>query len=193
MLHKGQRRFVVRCNDSKHYIDKKTKFDGNVVELYYFTNDGYTDNHQHLVLFKTIVIRCMLFSPVSVTPSVLEDPNWKPALNCNSMKWHIKHVTPGLVATAAVIAVFLHKHNKTLAAVGAISKYPYTDAFAYYKEFIMKAFSSEGSACQGIERLFEFYNGIIFPKFMPGDKVDANNADDLKEAMNALGLDDEEV
>jgi hypothetical protein len=79
--------------------------------------------------------------------------------------------------------------DQTLAPVGATSGFRYAEAYTHYKEFILRAFYSEGGPRRGIERLFEFYNGIIFPRPTQNGSTSDGVEDELEEAMYALGLD----
>ncbi|PPQ63359.1 hypothetical protein CVT24_006732 [Panaeolus cyanescens] len=152
-----------------------------------------------VLIFKALhlplIIRSIAYGPKSL--------GGKPSPSASGFLWGLKTVTPGAIALAAILAIFLHSPDKTLEGVGDVSGIHYYELFCNYKEIITVGLSTENPR---FVSLLQWYNTEVFSwekntggDLLDGDKSGIDEAfegdDDLEEPqLNAaarLGNDDE--
>ncbi|KAG1787174.1 hypothetical protein EV424DRAFT_1356603 [Suillus variegatus] len=69
--------------------------------------------------------------------------------------WELHTATPGLIAAAAVIAIFVLSGDKELVEVGNKPHIPYKDYHNYYRQLLLTG----GAWADGV---FNFFNNLLF-------------------------------
>ncbi|PPR06619.1 hypothetical protein CVT24_001745 [Panaeolus cyanescens] len=153
---------------------------------------------QHLIfkaLHLPLIIRSIAYGPKSL--------GGKPSPSASGFLWGLKTVTPGAIALAAILAIFLHSPDKTLEATGDVSGIHYYELFCSYKEIITVGLTTENPR---FVSLLQWYNTEVFSweknaghsDSLDGDKSGIDEAfegaDDLEEQQlnDASGLGDDE-
>ncbi|KAJ3533952.1 hypothetical protein NMY22_g7127 [Coprinellus aureogranulatus] len=142
-------------------------------------------------LWIAMVMRSFLFGRSTVEGGNMENPNWRLCGRPNGKKWKIKRITPGLLALAAVLVVFIHNIDKELDPIGLLSGFPYFEAFHFYKRIIVEALIAGGEKAKRVQELMEWHNGLVFPnntgglasKNIDSDGEEYNSGNEADEVM----------
>ncbi|KAJ3553973.1 hypothetical protein NP233_g12522 [Leucocoprinus birnbaumii] len=132
-----------------------------------------------LVREVALLLRGLLFGPASVITGVRgtsRDP-------LGDM-WGIEEVTPGAIAFAAVMTVYLHGWDTSFAPAGKLTNWQYQKNFDSYKEIIMKNADTEEGA-----ELFDFYNYYVFKKDLSAPDTDEEHEEiNVRVASDSSGI-----
>ncbi|RXW17145.1 hypothetical protein EST38_g8707 [Candolleomyces aberdarensis] len=86
--------------------------------------------------------------------------------------WNVTETTPGLVATAAVLAVFYNSPDTEFKAEGNKTKINYQRPFNLYKQIILRGFRDTPAKQQQYRDLFCWYNSIVFADQLPSSLIE---------------------
>ncbi|TFK20457.1 hypothetical protein FA15DRAFT_708063 [Coprinopsis marcescibilis] len=141
-----------------------------------------------------LLLRGLLFGKKSISPDALNDKNWKPTKG-NGFKWKIRWVTPGMLAFAWVMGVYIHSPDKEFMVIGTTSKINYQEAHAFYKQYVLTALCSEDkNTANAMADLLQWYNGIIFSHLHTKEDIDVvgaetpNHGNDLAALLGGLRI-----
>ncbi|KAF9039134.1 hypothetical protein BJ165DRAFT_365970 [Panaeolus papilionaceus] len=139
------------------------------------------------------VLRTILFGPSSLTKK-------KPSKHSNAYKWSLKGVTPGAIALAAVLTIFLHSTDRHFEAVGGISGFQYAQMHSRFKQLINQGLDKNPDH---FKKLVKFFNDQVFiygsaSSLKAGNDLlddsdgDVDFSDGIDEAINAIGEDNQD-
>ncbi|KAG1787352.1 uncharacterized protein HD556DRAFT_1312812 [Suillus plorans] len=95
------------------------------------------------------ILKASLFGRSSLAANTVPTPKTKAKI------WELRAVTPGLIAAAAIVAIFVLSGDKELVEVGDKSRIPYKDYHNYYRQSLLTG----GAWADGV---FTFFNNSLF-------------------------------
>ncbi|KAM6499900.1 hypothetical protein JOM56_005408 [Amanita muscaria] len=131
--------------------DKNGKYD--LWSLLLFPNHTHKMAEAFMARELAIVLRVILFGLSATSDSKRRTAGPKPL----GVIWGVQQVTPGAIATAAVLARFLFSQDTEFGAKGQQSKIDYESDFNEYKRYLIQK-----SDHPVVIKLFAFFNQMVF-------------------------------
>ncbi|KAG1809479.1 hypothetical protein EV424DRAFT_1349981, partial [Suillus variegatus] len=108
------------------------------------------------------ILKVSLFGRSSLAANAVPTPKTKAKI------WELRAVTPGLIAAAAIVAIFVLSGDKELVEVGDKSRIPYKDYHNYYRQSLLTG----GAWADGV---FTFFNNSLFSTSSAATLLDSDS------------------